>query len=47
MRGFSLVAASRSYSLAMVHGLLISVVSLVAEHGYWGTQASVVTVCRL
>ena len=30
---FSLVAASRGYSLAVVHGLLIAVASLAAEHG--------------
>ena len=30
--GFSLVAASRGYSLAVVHGLLIALASLM-EHG--------------
>ena len=30
---FSLVAASSGYSLAVVHGLLIAVASLAAEHG--------------
>jgi len=30
--GFSLVAASRSYSLFAVLGLLIAVASVVAEH---------------
>ena len=30
--GFSLVVASRGYSLVTVHGLLILVASLVAEH---------------
>ena len=30
--GFSLVVTSRHYSLAVVCGLLIMVVSLVAEH---------------
>ena len=29
---FSLVAVSRGYSLVAVHGLLIAVASLVAEH---------------
>ena len=29
---FSLVAVSRGYSLAVMHGLLIEVASLVAEH---------------
>ena len=32
MCGLSLVAASGGYSLVAVHGLLISVASLVAEH---------------
>ena len=31
--GFSLVVASRIYSLVAVRGLLIAVASLVAEHG--------------
>ena len=31
--GFSLVVASGGYSLVVVHGLLMAVVSLVAEHG--------------
>ena len=31
--GFSLVAASWNYSLAVVHGLLTTVASLVAKHG--------------
>ena len=31
--GLSLAAACRGYSLGAVHGLLIAVVSLVAEHG--------------
>ena len=31
-KGFSLVAASRGCSLVAVHGLLIAVASLVAEH---------------
>ena len=30
--GFPVVAASRGYSLAAVHGLLIAVVSLAMEH---------------
>ena len=30
---FSLVVASRGYSLVPVHGLLIVVASLVSEHG--------------
>ena len=29
----SLVAVSGSYSLVVVHGLLIAVVSLIVEHG--------------
>ena len=32
MHGLSLVASSRGYSLAEVHGLLITVTSLIAEH---------------
>ena len=32
--GFSLVVASRGYSRIAVHGLLIAVASLVAEHGF-------------
>ena len=39
--GFSLVAASGSYSL-VVRGLLISMASLVAKHTLLGTRASVV-----
>ena len=31
--GFSLVAASRGYSLVPVHGLLIVMASLIVEHG--------------
>ena len=31
--GFSLISASGSYSLVVVHGLLIAVASLVAEQG--------------
>ena len=34
----SLVAASGGYSLVVVHGLLIAVASLVAEHRLQGTQ---------
>ena len=37
MGGF-LVAASRSYSLAVVAGLLFAVASLVAEHGLQGAR---------
>ena len=33
MHGLSLVAASRGYSLLRLHGLLLAVASLVAEHG--------------
>ena len=33
--GLSLVAASRSYSAVAVHGFLIAVASLVAEHGLY------------
>ena len=31
--GFSLVAVSRGYSVVGVHGFLIAVASLTAEHG--------------
>ena len=44
---FSLVAASRSSSPAAVHRFLIAVASLVAEHGLYGVQASVVAACGL
>ena len=44
--GFSLVAASRSYSLVAVKGL-IAVASLVAELGLLGTWASVVAASGL
>ena len=33
VHGFSLVAATRGYSLALVHGLLIAVAYLAVEHG--------------
>ena len=37
--GFSLVAVSRSYSLAVVQGFLIAVASfLIAEHRFQGTR---------
>ena len=39
--GFSLVVASRGYSPVVVCGLLITVVSLVTEHGLDGVWASV------
>ena len=45
--GFSLFAASGSCSLVAVRGLLIVMVSLVAEHGLQGMQASAVVVPRL
>ena len=35
------------FSLVVVRGLLIAVASLVAEHGFLGTWASVVVVPRL
>ena len=40
--GFSLVVASRGYSLVAILGLLIAVASLVVEYGGEGTWASVV-----
>ena len=44
-KGFSLVVASRGYSL--VHELLVLVASLVAEYRFSGTQASVGVACQL
>ena len=44
---FSLVAANWGYSLVSVHGLLIAVASLVAEHRLLGVWASAVVVPRL
>ena len=40
--GFSLVVKSRGYSLVMVLSFPIVVASLIAEHGLWGSWASVV-----
>ena len=40
--GFSLVLETRGYSLVGVCRLLIAVISPVAEHRLWGSQASVV-----
>ena len=45
--GFSLVPASRCYSLVMVFRLLIGEPSLVAEHGLLSFQVSVVVTCGL
>ena len=45
--GFSLVVASRAYSLVAVHGLLTAVASLVAEHRLQGAWAGVAAVPRL
>ena len=39
---FSLVAALRGYSLVVVSGLLIEVVSLVTQHGLQSAWASIV-----
>ena len=47
MQGLSLVAESRDYFLVVVHGLLVGVASLVAEHGLWGMWASVAGAFRL
>lgn len=33
--GLTLVAASRGYSLVVMHGILSAVASLAAEHGLW------------
>ena len=38
--GLSLVAASRGSSIAVVHGLLVAVASLVAELRLYGTGFS-------
>ena len=40
--GFSQAVVSKGYSLAVVHGLLIAVASLIAEQGLFGAQASAV-----
>ena len=40
--GFSLVAVNGGYSLVAVPGLLITLASLVKEHGLQGAQASAV-----
>ena len=45
MHGLSLDAVSSSYSLVVVHRLLIDVASLVAEHKLWNMlRASIVVV---
>ena len=44
MHGLSLVASSKGYSLAMVHGLLSVAASLAAEHGLSDVWASAVAV---
>ena len=46
-RGLSLAVANGSYSLVVVQGLLIPVVSPVVEHGLCGVLALVVVVHRL
>ena len=45
--GLSLVAASGGYSIAVVCKLLITVASLVTEHGLYRVRASVVAACGL
>ena len=45
-RGLSLGVASRGCSVIAVCWLLITMVSLVAEHTVWGIQASVVEALR-
>ena len=42
LAGFSLVVASKGYSLVAICGLLIVVASFVMEHRLEGTQASLV-----
>ena len=44
--GLSLVVMSGGCSLVALHGLLIVVASLVAEHRLWGTGASGVAAYR-
>ena len=45
--GFSLVVVSKGYSVVVVHGLLIAVVSLVVEYGLWEARALLVAAHRL
>ena len=45
--GFSLVTARGGSSLIVVHGLLIVVASLGAEHGLSGVQTLVAEACGL
>ena len=47
MCGLSLVAVSGGYSLVVVHGFLIEAASLVAEHRFYGAQASLVVATGL
>jgi len=44
---FSLVPENRNFFPVAVHGLLIAVASLVAEHGFSGIPASVILACGL
>ena len=46
VHGLSLFVASRVHSLAVVHGLLVSVAFLISEHRHW-SAGSVVIVHRL
>ena len=45
--GFSLIATSRSYTLVVVHRLLIAVASLIAEHRLEGAWPSLAGARRL
>ena len=45
--GLSLVLESGSYSLVVVHRLLIAAASLAAEHGLQGAWASAAAACGL
>ena len=47
MCGLSLIVMTGGYSLVTVCGLLTVAASLVAEHGLYGWQASVVAACGL
>ena len=44
---FSLVVVSKGYSVVVVHGLLIVLASLVADHRLLDPQASVDVACGL
>ena len=47
VRRLSLVVVSRGYSVIVVHGFLIAVAFLFAEHMLWGARASGVAASRI